>query len=108
MAHYLARTGSRYCTWCYERNQPHFHVEVIPDGGCNLQRIRKRFWIFHLSDDRQRRLAVFVNLERGNAIRPDQAGRFLHHCLDILWVIVLPAENNHVLDPAADEELAVV
>ena len=39
---------------------------------------------------------------------PDQAGRFLHHVLDILRVIVLPAENDHVLDAAADEEFAVV
>ena len=39
---------------------------------------------------------------------PDQAGRSLHNVLDILRVIVLPAEDNHVLDAAANEEFAVV
>ena len=38
-------------------------------------------------------------------IRPDAS---LHHVLDILRVIVLPAEDNHVLDAAAHEEFAVV
>ena len=108
VAHDLARTGSRYRTRRDEGNQRHFHVEIIPDRGGNLSRIGKRLRIFHFGDDRQRRLAVFVNLERGDAIGPDQAGRFLHHVLDILRVIVLPAEDNHVLDAAADEEFAVV
>src|SRR5580658_733486 len=108
MAHDLSRTGSRDRPGRDKRNQRHFHVEVIPHSGCNLQRIRQRFRIFHLNHDRQRRLAVFINLERSNAIGPDQPGRLLHHGLDILRVIVLPAENNHVLDAAADEEFAVV
>ena len=38
----------------------------------------------------------------------DQAGRSLHNVLDILRVIVLPAQDNHVLDAAANEEFAVV
>ena len=108
VAHDLARTGSRYRTRRDEGNQRHFHVEIIPDRGGNLQRIRKRFRIFHFGHNRQCRLAVFVNLERGDAIAPDQAGSFLHNVLDILRVIVLPAEDNHVLDAAANEELAVV
>ena len=108
MAHDLAGTGSRYRPRRDEGNQRHFHVEVIPNRGGNLQRIRKRLGIFHFGDDRQCRLAVFVNLERGDAIGPDQAGGFLHHFLDILRIIILPAEDNHVLDAAADEEFAVV
>src|ERR1700741_4450301 len=56
----------------------------------------------------QRYVHIEVNLEGGNTITPDQAGRLLHHGLDILRVVVLPAENNHVLDAAADKEFALV
>src|SRR5208282_1015287 len=48
------------------------------------------------------------NLERGDAIVPHQTGRFLHNVLNVVRVIILPAENNHVLDAAADVEFAVV
>ena len=38
----------------------------------------------------------------------DEAGCPLHDAFDILRVIVLPAEDDHVLDASTDEELAVV
>ena len=108
MAHDLARTGSGNGTRRYEGNQSHFNVEIIPHRGGNLARIRKHLGVFHFGNDGQSRLAVFMNLERGHAIAPDQSRRSLHNVLDILRVIVLPAENNHVLDAAANKELAVV
>src|SRR5260370_15675052 len=108
MAHDFARTGSRYRTRRYEGDQRYFHVEIAPDRRGDLSRIRKHLRIFHFGHDCQRRLAVFVNLERGDAVVPDQAGRSLHNVLDILGVIILPAEDNHVLDAAAYEKFAVV
>src|ERR1700757_3392539 len=71
MAHDLARTGSRNGTRRYEGDQRHFHVEITPNRSGNLPRVRKHFWIFHFRHDCQRGLAVFVNLECGDAIVPD-------------------------------------
>ncbi len=108
MAHDLAGTRSRDRTRRDERNHRDFHVEIVPNRGGNLSCFGKRPGIFDFGDDRQRRFAVFLDLERGDAVVPDQAGCLLDDVLNVMRVIVLPAENNHVLDAAADVEFAVV
>ena len=74
MAHNLPRTRSRDRTRRDEGNHRHFHVEIIPDRGGNLSCVGKRLGIFGFGDDCQRRFAVFLNLERGDAVVPDQTG----------------------------------
>ena len=49
-----------------------------------------------------------MNLKRGDAVVPDQSGRLLDNVLDVLRIVVLAAQDDHVLDAAADEQFAVV
>src|SRR5579859_3769713 len=108
VAHDLTRTGSGYRTRRDEGNQRHFHVEIIPDRCGDLTRVRNGFRILHFGHDGQCGLGVFVNLERSDATGPNQTGSFLHYILDILRVIVLSAEDDHVFYAAANEKFAFV
>src|ERR1700733_6838133 len=108
MAHNLPRTRSRDRSRRDDRNHRPLHVEIISDRGRNLSGVGERPGIFGFGDDCQRRFAVFLDLERSDAVVPDQTGCFLHDVLNVVWVIVLPAQDNHVLDAAADVEFAAV
>ena len=39
---------------------------------------------------------------------PNQPRGLLHHALNILRIIVLPAQDDHVLQPAANKQFAVL
>src|ERR1700678_3782899 len=108
MAHDLPRARSGDGAGGDQGDHRHFHVEIAAHRGGNLPGFGERPGVFDFGNDRQRRFTVFLDLERSNTIVPDQTGGLLHHILDVMRVIVLSAENNHVLDAAADVELAVV
>src|SRR5580698_4193506 len=72
VAHDLPGTGPWDGTRRDEGNHRHFYVEIISNRGGNFSYIGKRPGVFDLGDDGQPWFAVFLNLERGYAIVPDQ------------------------------------
>ena len=60
-----------------------------------------------LLHDDQPRPAVARHLEGGPAARPQPRVDGLHRRLDVLRVVVAAADDDHVLDPPGDEQLAV-
>jgi len=75
VAHDFARAGAGNGTGRDKGNQRDFDVEKIANRGGYLPRVGKRLGISYLRNDGQRRLGVFVNLECGDAVGPDHAGR---------------------------------
>src|SRR5207248_853256 len=60
-----------------------------------------------LLDDHEPFLAGFIDRERGPAARPERRMRRLHRPLDVLRVMVATADDEEVLEPPGDVELAV-
>jgi hypothetical protein len=111
-AGHLAAGGARQRAGADEHQLAQLHAELLGDGdpGLRVDLLVAAGFVapLHLVDEDQPRPVVALVGERRPAAGLEQRRRDLHHLLDVLRVVVAAADDEHVLQPAGDEQLAFV
>src|SRR5262245_51055743 len=77
----------------------------VVDNGAQLTAVRSVARRIDLGDERRPLLAVTLDREGGTAPGADHRRPVLGGPLEILRVVLQPANDQHILDSARDEEL---